>query len=228
MISPPGMAYQTAPRVDSVGGQSLIVWQANGLDGSLYGIYGAFLSAGRVLTGPFKINHYTEHDQREPALAGGANGRALVVWSSYGQDGDRGGIFGRFVRFQGGSSSPLRAPMLGEEVEVAEVRAGHQRHPQVVADAAGYWVAWETVDDNGLSSVLSLRRLGLNGIPEAAEVRIKAPEGEQRRLVGLESPTPESVVLQWWEADAQGRNFYALHQVVGAHGFLGPEITDGD
>src|SRR6185436_862028 len=122
------------PRVDRLGSNQLVVWQADRLDGSLFGVYGALVGSRGEITGPFKINHYTEHDQREPSVAAGAQGEALVVWSSFGQDDDQGGIFGRLVRVPGPGTDPLRAPFLGEEIEIGEVREGHQRNPLVVAD----------------------------------------------------------------------------------------------
>ncbi len=144
-----------------------------------------------------------------------------MVWSSYGQDGDQGGIFGRLVRTSSLGSDPLRAPFLREEIQIAEVGDGHQRNPLVTADSGGFWTAWETVDANGLSSILSLRRLSADGRPEAPEVRLAAPVGEQRRLVALENPTPESVTVRWWGQDSWGRSFNTSRQEVVTSGALG-------
>jgi uncharacterized protein DUF4038/uncharacterized protein DUF5060 len=226
LLSPAGRAFQLAPRVGRVGSHQLVVWQADGLDGSLYGIYGVLLGPRGEIVGPFKINHYTEHDQREPAVAGGARGEALVVWSSYGQDGDRGGIFGRLVRVPGRNEQPVQ-DNLGEELEITEVRAGHQQHPRVLADAGGFWVAWETVDENGLSSALSVRHLGLNGRPELAEVRLAAEPGEQRKLLSLDNPTPGSVVVRWLRQNARGDLSQSVRQVIGPQGPLGPMTPGG-
>jgi hypothetical protein len=220
LLSPAGKAFQVAPRVDRLGKYHLVVWQADGFDGSLYGIYGSLVGPQGEVIGPFKINHYTENDQREPAVAGRSRGEALVVWSSYGQDGDRGGIFGRIVktRVDGGN---VPQDNLGEEIEIAELREGHQQNPQVLADSAGFWVAWETVDDSGMSHELSLRRLGLAGRPEYAEVRLPAESGEQSKLLMLDSPTPGSVVVRWWRQNARGRTEEKLQQEIGPYGPLG-------
>jgi hypothetical protein len=42
-----------------VASKQLVVWQADGLDGSLFGIYGALVGPQGEVEGPFKINHYT-------------------------------------------------------------------------------------------------------------------------------------------------------------------------
>jgi hypothetical protein len=162
------------------------------LDGSLFGIYGALLGAGEEVTGPFKVNHYTEHDQREPAVAGGARGEALVVWSSYGQDGEQGGIFGRIVRAQG-PSGPGRVPLLGEELG-SPARAGHQRTAGRGRQRRLF--AWET-DGNGLSSVLSLRRLGSMADPRhAAGSNCRHPGGLRNCRPG--ESDAGSVIVHWW------------------------------
>lgn len=221
LVSPPGKSFQTAPRTDRLGRRQLVVWQADGLDGSLYGIYGALIGPQDEVIGPFKVNHYTEHDQREPEVAGGVRGEALVVWSSFGQDGDRGGIFGRLVKART-AEDELPREDLGEEFEISVVREGHQQHPRVLADPQGYWVAWETVDGNGMSRRLSVRRLGIDGRPAAAEVQLPAEPGEQRKLLALERPTPDSVAVRWWRQEARGGILEPLEQVVGPHGPLGP------
>jgi hypothetical protein len=227
LLSPAGKAFQLAPRVGRFGSRHLVVWQADGLDGSLYGIYGALLDARGKITGPFKINHYTEHDQREPAIAGGIGGNALVVWSSYGQDGDRGGIFGRLVKTKGHGEDALPA-YLGEEIEIAETREGHQQRPQVLADAGGFWVAWETVDENGLSQGLSVRRLGMDGRPESTEIQLPAEAGEQRKLLTLDDPTPNAIVVRWWRQNVRGGLLESLQQVIGPHGPSGPVTPRSD
>lgn len=223
LLSPPGKAFQMASRVVRLGSRHLVVWQADGLDGSLYGIYGALVGPRQEVTGPFKINHYTEYDQREPAVAGGVGQEALVVWSSYGQDGNRGGIFGRFVRVRdrGEDSSQDN---LGEEFRISEIGAGHQQAPQVVADAGGYWVAWENQDDQAQVRSLSARRFDRYGRPQASEVHLPAAGGEQRKLLALDRPTPGSVVLRWWRQDVRGGLQEVLEQEVGSEDVLGPVV----
>lgn len=225
LLSPAGKAFQVAPRVSRIAGYDLVVWEADFLDGSLYGIYGSLISPQGEVVGPFKINHYTEHDQREPTVAGGVRGEALVVWSSYGQDGDRGGIFGRLVKPRV-RSADLPQDNLGEEIEITEVREGHQQHPKVLADSGGFWVAWETMGGNGMSRGLSVRRLGMDGRPVATEIQLPAEEGEQRKLLALDSPSPDSVTVRWWRQRADRVILEPVQQVIGPLGPIGP-VTPG-
>jgi hypothetical protein len=153
--------------------------------------------SGTAASEAFKINDYTENDQREPAVAAGREGTALVVWSSFGQDGDRGGIFGRLVTQD--PDTPF-----GQEFQISEVSAGHQQEAQVVGFAGGYWVAWETVDSGGRVTALSLRHVHRDGRPLGREMRIEASPGEQVRLLDLSDSTPGSVRIGWWRQDRDG------------------------
>ncbi len=227
LLSSVGRAFQMSPRVSRLGSHHLVVWQADGLDGSLYGIYGSLVGPRSEVTGPFKINDYTEHDQREPAVAGRRAQEALVVWSSYGQDGDRGGIFGRLVGVKDHGQNAA-SDSLGVEFRVSEETTGHQQKPQVVTDADGYWVAWETLDEQDQRRGLSVRRFDRKGSPQAPEVRLEAPFGEQRQLLTLDRPGPGSVVLRWLRQDAVGRLLEVLEQEVGVDGARGSAVPGKD
>jgi hypothetical protein len=74
------------------GGKFLAAWQAEGPDGSLWGIFGRIFGRTAQPEGePFQINSYWEHDQSDPSVAE-TKGGFIVTWTSYGQDGDMGGI----------------------------------------------------------------------------------------------------------------------------------------
>jgi hypothetical protein len=66
------------------GGDAIIAWQSYGQDGSMWGVYarkispkGAFAPAME-----FKVNQYTQYNQRNPAVATLANGNYVIAWVS--------------------------------------------------------------------------------------------------------------------------------------------------
>jgi hypothetical protein len=71
---------------------------------------------------PFRINSYLFGDQYQPRLASCANG-VLAVWTSLGQDGDREGVFGRFLA--GGNQ------VSGPEFQVNTTTISQQLDPEV-------------------------------------------------------------------------------------------------
>lgn len=81
-------------------GNFVIVWESGRFsdpaqDGDSGGVFGRrFTNTGAPAAGEFQINTYTTEDQSKPTLALSSDGATFTVaWESYGQDGDRGGIF---------------------------------------------------------------------------------------------------------------------------------------
>ena len=65
-------------------GSAIITWSSYGQDGSMWGVYARKITGKGALTPAreFKINQYTQYNQRKPAVAALANGQFVVVWVS--------------------------------------------------------------------------------------------------------------------------------------------------
>jgi hypothetical protein len=110
------------------------------------GIYGQwFDSAGHRLGEQQHINSYTKDLQNLPTVATTPDCQAVVIWQSYGQDGDQEGVFGRILNPSGTGPS--------EEFRVNASTAGLQgwsayRETAVVADANGsFFASWTSIPD---------------------------------------------------------------------------------
>ncbi len=117
-------------------GNTVVVWQSYGQDGSNDGIYGKILDAdGQVSVSEFKINTTTAYSEQLPDVAVSRDGDFVVVWSD---DNDDEIIFQRF--------SPS-ASTIGNETTVTSY--GH--NPAVDMDADGNFViVWVNTDGNGV------------------------------------------------------------------------------
>ena len=81
--------------VDGAGG-FVVVWDSAAEDGDQTGVFGQrFTSAGVPAGSEFRVNGYTTSYQYQPAVAATASGGFVVVWDSFGQDGDGAGVFAR-------------------------------------------------------------------------------------------------------------------------------------
>jgi len=190
-VSPSGLAFQDGARVAAVSSGYVVVWHADVLDGSLLGVFGQRLDATGKLVGPmFRANSTTAYDQRDPALAASLSGNMVVVWSSYGQDGDLGGIFGQLFDAKGN--------FVGGEFQINSVAAGHQARPQVAyLPSGGFVVGWttEAIGDN--PGALSFRVFAHNGSPITSEIRIPGSDLIHPELVDLQSGTGGGFSLRW-------------------------------
>ena len=114
-------------------GNTVVVWTSDEQDGSNTGVFGQLYDAsGAVLGGEFQVNTYTTDYQRYPVAAADASGNFVVVWESYEQDGEKGGVFGQLYDAAG-------VPRGGEFA--VNTNTGSSERGQVVAmDPGGNFV----------------------------------------------------------------------------------------
>ena len=139
----------TTPALASTGdGGFVVVWQS-GRDQSGSGVFARRLDAvGAPLTDEIQVNTYTIGDQMEAEVAANATD-FVVMWQSYGGDGDDGGVFARRLDVAG---------PVGDEFQVNQYTTGVQRSPSVGMSAAGkFAVSWDSIQDGNLTGVFARR-----------------------------------------------------------------------
>jgi hypothetical protein len=89
--------YQINPTVATDGaGNFVVAWQSNPQDGESYGIFGQrYASNGTPLGPEFRANTYTTDVQSNASVAASDAGDFVVVWRSYGQDGEGSAVIGQ-------------------------------------------------------------------------------------------------------------------------------------
>jgi hypothetical protein len=120
-------------------GSFVVVWQSFGQDTSGEGVFAQrFGTSGSPAGAEFRVNTVTVNDQENPRVSSAPNGDFTIVWESYGQDGNRHGIFGQ--RYSASGTE------LGTEFQVNTYTTGRQAYPAVAADAGNFVVVWEDGD----------------------------------------------------------------------------------
>ena len=86
----------------------MVAWTSYYQDGgSTTGVFAQRYAAdGSPVGDEFRVNTCTADDQQFPAGARDALGNIVSVWTSYGQDGDREGVFARWYDATGASPQP--------------------------------------------------------------------------------------------------------------------------
>ena len=98
-------------------GRFTIFWHAP--DGDNLGIFGQIYNNGGTKEGgEFQVNTYITDNQSYPRVCTLTDGRFVVCWLSYGQDGDRSGIFGQIYEDDGTKQ--------GEEFQINSYAKGYQ------------------------------------------------------------------------------------------------------
>jgi hypothetical protein len=131
---------QSAPAIAAdAAGNSVVVWQSDGQDGSGLGIYGQRYDASGTQRGSeFHVSSFVLDDQSNPSVASSSTGAFVVVWQSANE------IFGYPVSIYARRYSSAGAPQ-GSEFLVSGSTA-FLRNPAVSSDAAGdFVVVWTQV-----------------------------------------------------------------------------------
>ena len=179
-------------------GDFVVVWtsygQLNATDSEVY----ARRYVGGSPVGPeFLVNTYTTDSQYVigQSVAMAPSGEFVVVWSSYGQDGDGYGVFGQ--RFDASGNK------VGTEFQVNTYTTGNQGYPVVAMNAnRQFVVAWESYGQDGSDYGVFARRFDASGNPVTGEVAVNTvTTGPQREPVVATDGAGNFVVV--WDSLSQ-------------------------
>lgn len=118
------------------GGGYVVSWMSTGEDGSGYGVYAQLYDVeGAKVGGEAQVNTYTASDQANPTVAALSGGGYVVIWQSYGQDGQDWGVYAQGYDAAGDK--------VGGEVHVSTTIPGPEFAPNATGLAdGGYVVTW--------------------------------------------------------------------------------------
>jgi hypothetical protein len=198
---------QFAPSVSSdAAGSFVVVWSSAGQDGSVYGVFGQRYDSGGSPAGTeFPVNTYTTGGQYLAAVASGAAGDFVAVWSSIGQDGFGHGVFGQ--RFDS-DGSPA-----GTEFQVNTATAYNQYFADVAVDADGdFVVVW----DDG-NEVLA-QRYQSSGAAAGSEFRVNTFDSNSQEFPEVAVDDDGNFVVAWGSEAQDGGGWGVFAQRYDAGG----------
>jgi len=199
-------AYATVAAGDD--SSFVVVWSSyqDGDGGSIHGQ--RFDSTGAPAGAEFQVNTYTTGAQFYPVIATPADGSFVVVWQSYGPDGDRYGIRGR--RYDSGGSPN------GDEFQVNAYTTQDQLHPTVAASSTGsFVVVWETSGLDGDGASIQARRFDETGTPDADEFQVNTyTTGQQAGSQSISTDGSGHYVVAWSSYGQDGDGYGMFGQRV--------------
>jgi hypothetical protein len=204
-------SFQRNPSVAVDGsGDFVVVWQSGGQDGDGYGIFGQrYDAAGQLLGSEFQVNTYTTDGQRNPAVSAAPAGHFVVVWQSYGQDGDGYGIFAR--RYDAAGQPQ------GAEVQVNTFTTDDQQNPAVAMDGAGnFVVVWDSFSQEGVffRGVYG-QRMDAAGVPRGSEFHVNTFLPDVQAYPAVATDGAGNFVVAWDSNTQDGSNFGIFAQRYG-------------
>jgi hypothetical protein len=181
-------------------------------------ILGGFLGAATPLLGQapplgseFPVNTYTTGLQQSPSVAVVPDGRFVVVWGSYDQDGSKYGIFGQRYDSLG--------QRVGTEFPVNMYTTGNQRYPSVGADDAGaFVVVWASKDQDGSDYGIFAQRFDGSGAKAGGEFRVNTYTSNIQSHPKIAVNGDGSFVVVWNDNDRDLSSFAVTGQRFAASG----------
>jgi hypothetical protein len=182
--------HQWTPAVAaSESGGFVVAWESFGQDGDRHGIFARrYDASGAALGSDFQVNTYITSDQLDSAAAADAAGNFVVVWHSYGQDGQGWGVFAR--RFAANGTA------LGADFRVNSYTSGDQRYPAVAAARDGRFVVVWSGRGAGDGAGVFGRRFDATGAPSAGEFRVNSSTPNDQAYPAVAALT-DGIVVVW-------------------------------
>lgn len=152
----------------------------------------------------FQVNIRTTYNQTYPDVAMDGAGNFVVVWRSYRQDGDSGGIFAQLF---GDNCQPL-----SEEFQVNNIITGDQTKPSVAIDSAGnFVVVWQepdSIEEN--SNDIFARRFDTNAQPLCDDFCVNENTQANNLCPKVDMNTKGNYVVVWECEDISGQGNSAI------------------
>lgn len=192
----------------------VVVWNSKSQDGSEFGIYGQAYNLDLSRRGSeFQVNTHTNNNQVTPSIISLTGGGFVIVWSSYGQDSRRYGIYGQVFN----SNFSRR----GEEFRISSYTDHWQMLPLMGNSIdGGFVVVWQSDSlygsYQGVYSQLFNKELNAQG----KEFRINSVKGG-RHLSPSVCTLPNGEIVYAWE---RGDEFNA--DIIGKYYLKDPIIHE--
>jgi hypothetical protein len=222
---------QSDPEVGmNADGDFVVVWTSVGSEGSDptgASIQGRiFSSSGAPITPQVQINTYTTSAQIGPAVAVNGEGSFVVVWTSYGSNGDdddgSASIQGRVFASNG-------AP-IGVQAQVNTYTTSLQESPAVAIDQDGNfvvtWTSWGSVGDDDQGTSVQGQLYASNLLPVGSQFQINTYTTGHQGGSAVEFDTAGRFVVVWHSYGSSG-NDSSYRSIQGQRFAIPLVFTDG-
>lgn len=204
--------------IDSTG-NFVITWQSWGMDGDRSGISARMFDKNSIPLGPeFQVNSYTADNQLHPEITMDQQGSFAITWSSFGQDGDKTGIFAKRFDREGNTAGP--------EFIVNSSSKGWQEWPAIAIDTWGNLIiCWHSWQEDDQAYDISARIFDKIGTAKGLEFQVNSISEDWQVFPSIAVDSEGSFIITWQSRGQDGDSFGIYARIFEKNGqSLGPEF----
>ncbi|WP_309388395.1 hypothetical protein [Chelatococcus sambhunathii] len=174
------------------------------LDLFLFGMAATGAAAAEPVGREFRVNTFTDGDQRGPSVVALDSG-FVVTWYSDGQDGSGYGVYGQRYDHDG--------KRVGSEFKINTHTRGHQQNRTVEAlKNGGFVVAWESSGQDGSKGGVYTQRYRASGKKAGRETRVNSHTGGDQREPDVAALIGGGHVVVWHSQKQDGSGYGVFGQ----------------
>ena len=194
--------YQEQPDITALNdGGYIVTWESWDQDGSNYGVYlQQFNHNGEKIGLETQVNSYTNSNQENPNITALNDGRYVVAWNSFGQDGFWNGVY--IQQFNNNGEK------IGLETQVNSYTNSNQENPNITAlNDGGYVVAWESNGQDGSRYGVYLQQFNNNGEKIGLETQVNSYTNSNQENPNITALNDGGYVVTWESNEQDGSNY---------------------
>lgn len=192
-------------------GDYVVVWESDGQDGEVKGVFGRRYDFAGVPQGSeFQVNTTTTSFQRHAVAAMDADGNFVIAWESVNQDEGGAGIFARRYDSDG-------TPVSGE-FQVNTYTVNWQSDPAIAMNPDGdFVIAWQSLYQDGDDYGVYAQRFNAAGAPQGTEFRVNTHTSDDQMQPTVAMEADGDFIIAWESYDQDGDSYgvYAQRYSVG-------------
>ncbi len=186
---------QSNPSITALtNGDFVVVWQSEGQDGSLQGIYAQRYNVdGLIQGGEFRVNTYTSLDQYGHSITSLTDGGFIITWSSVGQDnpiGENRGIYAQRYDANG--------IVTGGEFRINTYIPNTQESPSIAGlSDGGFVVSWQSYGQDGSGYGIYAQRYNSSSVLLGNEFQVNTFKTDNQTHPSITALNNGGFVVSW-------------------------------
>lgn len=202
-------------------GGFVVAWSSTIQDGYNEGIYAQIYSPnGNIVGSEFKVNTFVFNSQYKPKVIGLSNGRFVIVWQSYTQDGSGAGVYGQIFNNDG--------TFIGNEFRVNTYTSNSQSQSCIASFSNNnFVVVWSSMYQDNSGGGIYAQLFDSDGAKVGREFRINQQTTHNQEEPDVVALFNDKFIVTWKTSTWNGYSWEYYGQILSRiYSIYGDPVSD--